>query len=117
MLLNLHFFAEKCITRWIPRIIDSLSFVTCQYIRPVNSCFDTAFMIVLIALSALFVIMISIFPTGAFLAAWIECPYGIYNICSTVKQHDGTPIVVLKDTNHTTTGMFIKNETNNNGPS
>ena len=63
-------------------------------------------MIVLIALSALFTIMISIFPTSAFLASWIECPYGIYNICSTVEQHDGTPIVVLKDTNHTTTGMF-----------
>ena len=115
------FFAEKCITGCIPCIMHFFSFVTCQYIRPVNDrakkncparcscyswCCSTPFMIVLIAVFAIFVITISIFPTSAFLAGWIECPYGIYNICFTVKHHDGTPILILKDTNHTTTGMF-----------
>ena len=112
------FFAEKCITRWIPRIIDLLSLLTCQYIRPVNDrakkncparcscCCSTPFMIVLIAVFALFAIGISIIPTSAFLAGWIECPYDKYNICFTVYKQHGTPIVVLKNTNHTTTGMF-----------
>ena len=100
------FFAENCITRCIPCIWHFFSILTCQYIRPVNSCIGTAFMIVLIAFFALFAIMISIFPTSAFLAVWIECPYGIYNICFTVKHHDDTHIIVFKDTNHTTTGTF-----------
>ena len=110
------FFAENCITRCIPCIMHSLSLLTCQYIRPNISkstkkarhyCITT-FMIVLIAVFAIFAIMISIFPTCAFLAGWIECPYqyGTYDICFTLKQHGSTPLLKATTTDNTTTGRL-----------
>ena len=115
------FFAEKCITGWIPCIMHSLSLLTCQYIRPNKSkstdetrqerwrryCITT-FMIVLIAVFAIFAIMISIFPACAFLAGWIECPYqyGTYDICFTLKQHGSTPLIGATTTDNTTKSRF-----------
>ena len=110
------FFAENCINGWIPCIMHSLSLLTCQYIRPNISkstkkarryCITT-FMIVLIAVFAIFAIMISIFPACALLAGWIECPYqyGTYDICFTLKQHGSTPLTGTTTTDNTTTGRL-----------
>ena len=55
-----------------------------------------------IVVSVLLVIAISVYPTGAFIYGWANCPYRFSNsegdICFTIAINDNTePDIVLRD--------------------